>query len=205
MATLSPPPPDLRRFPRRTLRATTDLFRVHPRGLGPWWFASEGAGRFDLSPPEGTCYLARSPLGSFVEVFRDFRVVAEADVVARVLSRLRVATDAVLADCTSPRALAFGVTAAVHSTPDYETTRGWAAALHRHGHAGIRYFCGHDPSQREVGVALFGAAGEARWPVVETGAVGDDVIRAVERRFGIWVLPAPVQRGRGEHSESTGV
>jgi hypothetical protein len=191
LAILAAPPADLRRFPRRTLRATVDVFRIHPAGLGPWWFSSDGHGGFDLPPPAGTCYLSLSPLGAFVEVFRDYTFVAAADVAARVVSRLRVPSDAVLADCTSPRARGFGVTAAIHSTADYDATQAWAFALRGHGYDGIRYFCGHDPSQHEIGVAFFGDRGEASWPLEQTAPMGDEVIHAVERRFKLHVLPAP--------------
>lgn len=191
MAILPSPPADLRRFPRRTLRTSVDLFRIHPAGLGPWWFSSEGHGRFDLAAPAGTCYLSLSPLGAFVEVFRDYTFVAAADVAARVVSRLRVPRDAVLADCTSPRARGLGVTATIHSTADYDTTQAWALTLRGHGYDGLRYFCGHDPSQREIGVAFFGDGGEASWRVEQTSPIGDEVIRAVQRRFKLQVLPAP--------------
>lgn len=191
MADLNLPSPDLRRFPRRTLRSSKEVFRVHPSGVGPWWFSSAALGRFDLEPPSGTCYLSLSPLGAFVEVFRDFAFVAAQDVAERSLSRLCLPADVVLADCTSARARAFGVTAAIHSTADYETTRAWAVAFRERGLNGVRYFCGHDPSQREVAVALFGAAGDAEWPTVATTGVPDEVIRAAGRRFGVLVVPTP--------------
>lgn len=191
MAALPPPPADLRRFPRRTLRGSVELFRIHPVGRRPWWFSSDGQGRFDLPAPAGTCYLALSPLGAFVEVFRDFTLVASADVAARVLSALRSPADAVLADCTSPRARGFGVSAAIHSTADYDTTQAWAQAFRNHGFAGVRYLCGHDPSQREIGIALFGDAGEADRPVRRTSGIDDEAIRAVQRRYRLRVVPAP--------------
>lgn len=190
MASLAPPPADLRRFPRRTLRTGVALFRIHPAELGSWWFSCDGTGRFDLPAPSGTCYLSLSPLGAFVEVFRDFSFVAAADVAARTISLLHLEADAVLADCTSPRARGFGMTAAVHTSVDYDTTQHWARALRVHGYDGIRYFCGHDPSQREIGIALFGGPGEASRPA-STTAIGEEVIAAVERRFRILVIPAP--------------
>jgi len=188
---LAPPPAKLANFPRRTLRRTTRLLRIHPNDLGPWWFSSEGHGRFDLAPPNGTCYVALSPLGAFVEVFRGFTIVDSADVAERALSRLHVPQDVVLADCTSPRARRFGVTGEIHSSADYIATQVWAEALRGAGFAGVRYFCGQDPAQREVGVALFGAAGEAEWPIAETTPIAEEVLRAVERCFGIHILPTP--------------
>lgn len=191
MAVLGLPSDDLRRFPRRTLRADVDLHRIHRSLAGPWWFSGDGSGRFDLPAPEGTLYCALSPLGAFVEVFRDFTIVAEQDLAARSLSGLRVGEDLRLADMTSPRTRQFGVTAAVHTTTDYTVTQAWAAALREARFAGVRYLCGHDPSQSEVGIALFGEAGGHDRPVAATGPVGDAVVQAVEARFGILVLPTP--------------
>lgn len=191
MASLGSPPADLRGFPRRSLRGSVELLRIHPVGLAPWWFSSDGNGRFDLAPPAGTCYLSLSPIGAFVEVFRDFTFVDAADVRARVMARVRAPRDVVLADCTSTRARGFGVTAAIHSTAEYSTTQAWAAAFGSRGFDGVRFYCGHDPSQREVGIALFGDAGEADHPVVDTLPIGEELLRDVERRFGIHVLPAP--------------
>lgn len=189
MALLGLPPDDLRRFPRRTHRGDVDLYRIHPSGLGPWWFSSDTHGRFDLAPPSGTCYLAASPSGAFVETFRDFTFVNADDVAARSLSRLRLRRDCVLADCTSPRALSFRLTAAVHTTADYATTQAWAAAFAEAGFDGIRYFCGHDPSQQEIALAIFGDAGEVGWAIKDSGPIPHDAVEAVERRFGIHVLP----------------
>lgn len=129
--------------------------------------------------------------GAFVEVFGDFTFVDAADVAARRISRLHLSLDVVLADCTSTRARGFGVTAAIHSTPDYAATQIWASTLRRRGFGGVRYYSGHDPSQRQIGIALFGDTGEAALPVVDTSRLGDDVIRTVERRFGIRIIPAP--------------
>ena len=149
------------------------------------------SGRFDLQPPYGTCYLAEDPLGSFVEVFRDTRIVAESDVDKRVLSTLHVSEDCGLADCTESRALAFGVTAAIHSSESYARTQKWAAAFADAGFAGIRYLVSHDPAQDLAGVALFGPAGSEDRPVADTGPIGSDVIAAGRERFGIIVLPTP--------------
>lgn len=191
MALLAAPPTELRGFPRRSLRSSVDLHRIHPVGLAPWWFSSDGSGRFDLQPSAGTCYLALSPAGAFVEVFRDFTLVDAVDVSTRRISLVRVPGDLVLADCTSSRSRGFGVTAAMHSTPDHATTQAWAAAFRRRGFDGVRFYCGHDPAQRQVGIAIFGPAGEAALPVVETAQLGNDVLEDVARRFGIHVLPGP--------------
>lgn len=167
------------------------MYRIHRRGLGAWWFSHDSSGRFDLRSPRGTCYLAENPLGSFIEVFRDTRIVAESDVDQRVLSTVHVPDDVDLADCTESGALGFGVTAAIHSSESYERTQEWAAAFADAGFGGIRYLVSHDPAQRLVRVALFGSAGAQDRPVADTGPIESDVIAAARERFGIIVLPTP--------------
>ena len=44
-------------------QARGERFRAHQRGMRPWWYASAPStaahgGRFDLSEPHGTCYVA---------------------------------------------------------------------------------------------------------------------------------------------------
>lgn len=189
---LGPPPERLGGFPRRTLRAGVELFRIHGAGRDPRWFSSDGSGRFDLPEPDGTCYLAAEPLGAFVEVFGDVALVDEADVRAKQLSVVSLSSDVVLADCASTRALAFGVDASVHSASNYARTQEWAVAFHAASFDGVRYLVRHDPSQRLVGVALFGPAGESpSTGPVSTERIGSSLVRNAERRFGIRVVPAP--------------
>lgn len=139
----------------------------------------------------GTCYLAEDPLGSFVEVFRHTRLIAEEDVAARRLSTLRVRKALALADCTSRRARAWGVTATIHSGQDYSLTQSWAAAFSSTGFDGVRYFVSHDPAQRLVGVALFGPAGSPRWPAGRSARIAGELVRQAERSCGLRVLPVP--------------
>lgn len=71
----------LERFPRRTLRGDRTVVRVHRASLGPWWFSSDGSGRFDPTGGEvGACYVAEHPLGAWIEVFRKRMLVAEEEV-----------------------------------------------------------------------------------------------------------------------------
>lgn len=189
MSPLGRPPSDLRGFPTHRLDPGTDLFRIHRHRRASWWFSSEGLGRFDLGEPRGTCYLATDPLGAFVEVFRYASRISQSDLDGRRLSRLRVPRDVLLADCTHSRARGFGLTAAIHASPDYSLTQVWAAAFREARHEGIRYLLSHDPSQRLVGVALFGSAGSADWPVVSTAPIGTDLLEAALTRFGLLVLP----------------
>lgn len=124
-------------------------------------------------------------------MFRDTSIVAEVDVDARRISTVRRATSLTLADCTSRRSRAFGVTAAVHSSEDYALTQAWAAAFARQGFDGVRYLLSHDPAQRLVGLALFGPSGSPRWARGQAATIALDLIREAERSFGIRVLPSP--------------
>ena len=93
---LKPPPDDARRlegFPRSTLDPRTTLLRVVREGNGPWWFSCSMAGRFDLSEPRGTCYLATDELTAVLEVFGPHRaggVITTEALDRRRLHELRV-------------------------------------------------------------------------------------------------------------------
>jgi hypothetical protein len=186
---LPPPPAGLAGFPGfRSSRAS--LYRIHRARRSPWWFSSDGSGRFDLAPASGrgTCYLAREPAGAFLEVFRFWVLVPEEEVRVRRIARLPV-PPVLLADCTSGRSRAFGVTGEIHTTADYEMTQLWAAAFAAASFDGVRYLLRHDPGQRLNGVALFGAAGSPSGPQPGGVPIGRQLIAAMERRFGIRVLP----------------
>lgn len=189
---LTSPPDDLSLFPARSLTLTRRLWRIHWADKGAWWFCSNLEHRFDLPHPLGTCHLAEHPLGSFLEVFTDVRRIAQEEIDARRLSELLVPRRMRLADCTSPHARGFGCTGEIHTTVDYELTRGWATAFVEARFDGIRYFVRHDPSFRLVGIALFGRAGEPQdLPDSDTGEIPPVVISEAARRFGILVLPVP--------------
>lgn len=158
---LRKPGPDLQGFPRRTLGPETELCRVVRKDLGPWWFNSTGAGRFDLAEPKGTCYLATDELAAVLEVVgpdRSAGTITTELLSGRRLHKLRVPEKHSLADLTHRRAAGFGVTLEISSTPRYGLTRAWAKALSRAAHQGLFYFARHDPGAGRS-VALFGASG----------------------------------------------
>lgn len=188
----TPPPKDLSEFPARTLTPAGRLWRIHWADRGAWWFCSDLNHRFDLPNPLGTCHLANSPLGSFVEVFTGIGAVAKDEIDARRLSELHVPRRVRLADCTSPLARGFGCTGEIHTIDDYDLTQQWAAAFAAARFDGIRYLVRHDPSQRQVGVALFGdPAAPKGWPEPKTEAIPSELVTQAARRFGIHVLPTP--------------
>lgn len=194
LSPLSSPLPsaELTGFPRHSLRGA-QLYRIHRAGRTPWWFSNDGSGRFDLPTDsgQGTCYFAETAAGCFLEVFRAWTLVPAVEVEVRRLSHLTV-SEVELADCTSPRCREFGLTAEIHSTPDYTVTQRWAAALAAAGYGGIRYLLRHDPSADSVGVALFGPAGaSSAQPITSGEPIGQDLLDEVEARYGIRVRPTP--------------
>jgi hypothetical protein len=187
---LAEPPDRLSGFPRAVVAKSTVLARIHRAETDPLSFSTSGAGRFDVRPA-GTLYLAATDDGAFLEVFRGSVVPAE-EVSARRIAFLEVRRELELADVTSRSARRFGVTAAIHASPDYELCRRWAAAFEAERFDGIHYRLSHDPSSTETGVAFFGpprrAAGRLR--TVDDQPIGDELVERVRKRFGIVVVPS---------------
>jgi hypothetical protein len=138
----------------------------------------------------GTCYLAGDPVGCFVEVFRIWTLIPETELEDRRISMLNLPHEVNLADCTSSRSRAFGITAEIHTARDYAVTQAWAAAFQKAGFDGIHYYLRHDPGQRCTGVALFGPAGLASYPHSPPVPISEDILRQAEERFGLRVIPA---------------
>jgi RES domain len=182
-------------FPRRTVRGDAELYRIHRRERGAWWFSFDGSGRFDpVGSGLGACYLAEQPLAAWVEVFRREMVLSELAVLGRALSRLRLGRDMRLADLTSRRALQFGVTASLGAGEDYGESQAFAVRAVQSGFAGVRYLLRHDPAQKLCGIALFGAAGESSWreaSVVSTEPIPGRLVEEAQARFRYRVLPTP--------------
>jgi hypothetical protein len=190
----SPPDPDsdLRRFPRRTLRAGTVLHRVARHA--PWWFCSDRRCRFDLDPPDGTCYLAHDEIGALLELIGPELaggVVSEEFVAARRIHRLAVDTDVVLADTASRRAAGFGVTNELSTMVDYAIPQAWAGALRAHHYGGIAYKLRFDPGASAGGVALFGAGGQHDRPADAGRPVDEAVRQRLRAACGVVVVPRP--------------
>ena len=86
------PPPSLEGFPVHALTPETALFRAHLAARGPWWFGSDGSGRFDLPAPRGACYVAQDPASAVRErvgpVLAAARAVPESLLEDVVVSRL---------------------------------------------------------------------------------------------------------------------
>ncbi len=150
-----PDPEDLKRFPSTRVMPAKPIYRLHRATRQPWYFSSSGAGRFDLPEPDGTCYAALDPAVAFIEVFYGFKIVPVEELVDVVVSRMKVPRTMRLADCTSPRAFAHGITSELNTTVDYALTQRWAAALRTAGFGGVRYWARHDPRSKSGGRPLW--------------------------------------------------
>jgi hypothetical protein len=156
---LATPPSHLSDFPTRPCTGT--WFRAHSAGLGSWWYAHEGEGRFDLSPPNGTCYF-----GSHVEVAVRERLgvtlvsagfISAVEAGRMVVARLHL--DMTVADTTDQAATSYGITRELGTIVPYTLPQRWATALHAAGHAGLAYWPRFSVGGDLYAVGLFGPAG----------------------------------------------
>jgi RES domain-containing protein len=186
---LSEPPANLVRFPVSLWSRT--LYRIHRAANDPVYFSNSGDGRFDLQPPHATLYLAVTAVGAVLEVFRT-TLIPLAEVELRRLTTIEPTREWRLADCTTSAARGYGVTAAIHSDPNYEICQRWAAAFHEHGFDGILYRLSHDPSGGEMGIALFrSASAAAPLRVTGTAEINDALLSEVRASFTMIVVATP--------------
>jgi hypothetical protein len=187
------PPEALDRFPVWHVHAGTTFHRVTHGEHGPWWFASDGGGRFDLVSPRGTCYLADDPVLAVLEVFGDLwpGVVSAEFLSMRRLWTLALPSQCDAADTTVRAARGFGVTAELATVTPYELPQRWAFALAAAGFDGIRYRARHDPGGGRA-LALFGAAGErTRWRRGRSSPIAGPLLERLRREAGVVVAPIP--------------
>lgn len=183
---LGEPPAELADFPSIPLSGL--WFRAHSVSRGVWWYSSDGSGRFDLDAPNGTCYLGssvgvavRERLGRRLAAGPVPAAVADQMLVSRVRLRARVA------DFTGQAAERFGITREIGTITPYDLPRRWAAALHRAGHRGLRYWPRFAVAAEDLSVALFAAAGAGTRRGDPGPFTGRDALRAA----GISVLGVP--------------
>ena len=186
------PPPagiDLTGFPVEELPAGTVLYRAHQVTRGAWWFTSSGEGRFDLTTPRGTCYVAdtippamRERLGrNFVGGGRAPVSVVDATVVTEV-----VAPGGRAANLEAPGVADYPVTGEMSTMSDYSVPQAWAAAFDTAGFAGIHYRGRFSHTYGVVCWALFDDAG------TKPHGTGESVSgRHACELAGITVMPPP--------------
>lgn len=178
-------PGDLRGFPWSA--PPKRLVRVCRAGASTWWFSSGGEGRFDLAPPEGTCYLATDAYAAIREASR-LGPVSTDWVAARELREVAPPDPgARLAVTTRQAAGRYGVTVELVTLVPYDRPRRWAAAFRAHGFDGVRHQLRHDQRARPSGVALFGPAGAADLP----DGTGRRLTRDAMDAAGVKVMAPP--------------
>jgi hypothetical protein len=101
------------------------------------------------------------------------------------------------ADTTVRAARGFGVTAELASMTPYALPQRWAAAFAAAGHQGVRYRVRHDPGGSRA-LALFGAAGERRWPRGRSQQVGRSLLAQLAAEAGVRVASVPASSDLGE-------
>lgn len=167
------------------------LVRAHTATYGPWYFSSDGGGRFDLKPPHGTCYASndteaalRERLGeSFVAQRRVSAAVADGFAVTEIMIPPDMSPSALL---SGKRAQNYGVIGELDSMDDYSIPQEWARAFHAESIPALRYRGRFSHTFGDACWALFGPAGPASH---STGAqfTGREACDAAEIR----VMPAP--------------
>jgi hypothetical protein len=182
---------------------TDPLFRcsrtTHP---DPWYFSSDGGGRFDLDSPLGTCYLASDKVGALREVLGPDYVAGS--VVAQVFFDQRRIWEATpttmgwtqgIADLLDDRWDGLGLTNELFTTSDYPATHSWARCFQVTGWDGLRVRLRHLLSPDRAGTALFGPEG-AHGTDARFDASASPVAPADRAEFasatGIKVEPTPI-------------
>lgn len=207
---LPDPPADLQGFPEECLDAGTDVCRAVGKGLGAWWFACSGEGRFDLRTPHGTCYLAYEPGVAVRErlgpVFAQGGVIPPSTMETMELVYLKLPEPSKLADLCHEDAAHFGAIRelASGSWDDYSLTNDWAEAFRAHGFGGVQYLARFSSGLGPDAVGLFGDSGAQSWPEEERlpGEVAFALAGILDRVAPIphssvtHILPAPRPRIR---------
>lgn len=191
---LRKPPVDITGFPVHLLRKGKVLFRAHRTGLGPWWFASDEGGRFNLDPPAGTCYLAEDEETALRE--RLGPDITAGGIVSlnwadeTVVSRLSVQRGGRLAHTCHDDGPRFGLTReiATYTGAKYNLTRRWAQKFHEAGLRGVLYESRFTTVAQPNAYAVFDDAGPNNsWPADPRPLSG----REACNRAGLKVVSPP--------------
>ncbi len=193
---LRKPPADISGFPTKQLRKGRMLYRAHNKDNGPWWFASDDGGRFNLDPPAGTCYLAVDEETALRE--RLGRAMVKRGVVSQgwadetVVSRVSVFRGGRVAHTCHREATNHGMTReiATYARRGYGLTRSWARRFHAVGLRGILYESRFTTITEPNAYALFDDAGSKSWPDDPAPASGADACR----RAGLKVFSPPASK-----------
>lgn len=154
---------------------------------GPWWFSCDGRGRFDLSRPRGTCYLASSASAAIRERIGPDLVagglIPASLLGGRIVSRLALPSDVRAANLDAAAAARFGVTRELAVMVPYSVPRVWARALAASGFGALVGSLRFSPG-RARGLALFGSAGEQTgWPIDPSPVASSAVAKKMRLRL----------------------
>ena len=199
-----PPSVPLDGFPTRRLTPRDALRRAHTAAYGPWWFGSDGDGRFDVPRPRGTCYLASSAVVALRErlgVVLGARPVVPASLLDDVVvSTLHLPEEREVADIESQDATRFGVTRELETMVPYAVPQAWARAFDAAGVGGVSYGPRFTTGET-ASCGIFGPAGAADWPVdpepvAAVEVPGAPVAVDPPRRWDLTVVRPPRTRTR---------
>lgn len=208
MALAYPTPGQLADFPGTMIKTTKTFYRAHSIAYSspPWWFSSDGSGRFDLTGHSGTCYLAESRVSALREALGTRLVsfgVDRSELNNRAISKLFLPRPHHVANTTSAYAANHGITRELVSVTPYEVPHAWASAWADAGFDGIRYLgrlsTAIVPEARCLAVFHAASAADSTFkPDPNPSAAADTAIRAHMRILdtptspaGLTILPPP--------------
>lgn len=187
---LRKPKADITGFPVRRLARRRELYRAHHRDFGAWWFASDTQGRFNLDPPNGTCYLATDEETALRERLGPTTgVVSYGWANETRVSLLAIQRGGRVANTCHHLATHFGMTreVATYAGREYRLTRLWANKFHAIGLRGILYESRFTTVATPNAYAIFESEGPKAWPEDPAPSTGVDACR----RAGLQVRPPP--------------
>ncbi len=196
--------------PIHAIKPTAVVYRIYRardrdgHKAPPWHFSSVTVatkpGRFDLAPPNGTCYTSDRSIGAWLEVFRNQALVLRTELDKRLLGHMKRAGSSLqLADLCRPWPPQFQITLDTFSGDDYAKTQSLASQFNTQGLNGIYGFLRHDNTATARNIALFGATGNHSkmqdWESHSTAILADkDLMSALAAR-GISIVPEPYNVG----------
>jgi hypothetical protein len=138
-------------------------YRIHLVGEEAAKFENSGLYRFDPPPRRredfGTCYMAASPEGAFLQTLGGIRPLSERHVDERVLAEMSGPSGLQIADFVDEPSVTVSSTWIYTSMlDDYSVSQRWAEMLHDSGFDGVQYLAGHYPHQYRA-IALWSAPG----------------------------------------------
>lgn len=178
-------------------------FRIHRSENEAAYFGDRGIYRFDAPmrltgrQRYGTCYLAQSPVGAFLEALGEINPLTTAHIDERVISELTPSQPYRIADLTHDSVVGnYGIFGDLSAGDDYALTQEWGAALQQVGFEGVQYHASHHPKLDEMSIALFGPPG-VNWSLLqylkddgEPEPIYRSLLEEMRSRFEMRVIPA---------------